>query len=100
MDTTLTFADMPHVAEEDELPFVLGLEPDSRPCVEFDGATIVSALTATPYEWPIGPFWLRARAFSIESDASYVAASTGSLINEQWPALRTAPPESEVAPLT
>lgn len=87
MEEGLRFGSLPSVLDDDEAPFVLGLQPDTRPHVEIGGARYRRGQETYMIEWPVGDE-LTLRAQGSQTDgACCVAAFVGPLFNDWWPML-------------
>lgn len=91
MADQLSFAAMPAVLDDGEVPFVIGLSADPRPSVEFGGADYRRGNEMYTISWAVGGVWLRARVEPIGPSAVAVASSAGPMLTDWWPMLAAAP---------
>jgi len=85
----LTLSAIPDVLEGDEIPFVLGLSPDPRRCLEVGGAQYRRGSDRCQIDWLAEPLALRALLINAAGN-TYLMASAGPLLSEWWPLLQRA----------
>jgi len=90
---SLSFAALPAVLDDDEVPFVLGFAPDPRPAVEIGGARYRRGPTSYQVEWPVGELWLRTFGGMVGAGRAGIMASAGPILAEWWPLLTDAGPD-------
>jgi len=86
--SALTFDAVPHVLDDDEVPFVLGFAPDPRPFLEIDGVQYRRASDRCLIDYDLAPLRLRALLLHIDDGNVYLLANAGPLFNEWWPLLQ------------
>lgn len=91
MADQLTFAAMPAVLDDGEVPFVIALSADPRPGLEFGGAEYRRGKEMYTVSWAVGGVWLRARVEPVGANAVAVMASAGPMLADWWPMLVAAP---------
>ena len=85
--TALTIQAVPAVVDDDELPFVLGLAADPRPCLDVDGVQLRRGVDRCVIDYLLDPLRLRAVLLEGEDGNCYLAANCGPILNEWWPLL-------------
>jgi hypothetical protein len=83
----LTFRAIPHVLDDDEMPFVIGFRADSRRCLQIGNAEFRRGSDRCIIAWPFDSLRLQALVME-QSGNSYVMASVGPIFNEWWPLLQ------------
>lgn len=87
MAQDLEFLKIPHVLDDDEIPFVIGFRADPRKSLQVGTARYRRGTDRYVIEQPTEQGWLRATAI-IEGEDIYLTASAGPILNEWWPLLR------------
>lgn len=86
---TASLAAVPHVLDDDEVPFVFALGPDHRRALVTPDAEFRRASDRCTIEFPYGQGGLRLRAVVLAVEGGcYITACAGPLLNEWWPLLR------------
>ena len=87
MAADLTLGAIPSVLDGGEVPFVLGLAPDTRRCLVAGGAEFRRGSDRVVIDWRLDALRLRAVLLH-EEGANYLMASAGPILNEWWPLLQ------------
>ncbi len=78
---------IPHVLDDDELPFVIGFTSDSRASLEANGVEYRRGIDRVSVSWTVDPLYLRAIVLNSEG-STYLIATSGPILNDWWPVLQ------------
>jgi len=88
MPGAFDFNEIPHVLEDDEAPFVLGVAADTRPFADWGGFQYRRATSGYGIDIPVSDVFVRAFVQQGEDGNTYLMASAGPLLNDWWPLLK------------